>query len=44
MEKFNKLTFYEWMDREYGDDWPTEDKDLAIWNRYLEHIGQYGSE
>lgn len=38
---FKKLTFYEWMNREYGDNWPTDDKDLANWNRYLEYVGEY---
>lgn len=35
---FSKLTFYEWMNREYGDNWPTNDEDLTIWNAYLKYV------
>lgn len=37
-ELSNKLTFSEWMNSEYGDDWPTNDEDLNIWYRYLEYV------
>jgi hypothetical protein len=41
---FSKLTFSEWMDREYGDDWPVDDKDLTVWNSYLEYLEKENDE
>jgi hypothetical protein len=38
MSEFSKLTFFEWMEREYGDNWPTSDADLNIWYSYLEYV------
>lgn len=35
---FIGLSFSEWMEQEYGDDWPTSDIDNAIWNRYMEYV------
>lgn len=32
------LSFTEWMNLEYGDDWPTSDEDNSIWHRYLEYV------
>ena len=37
---FSKLTFHQWMDREYGDNWPCSDKDFSIWNRYMEYVNE----
>lgn len=37
-ESFNIMSFSEWMDFKFGDDWPTEDKDLALWNEYMEYV------
>lgn len=40
----NRLTFSQWMDREYKDDWPTGDVDNAIWYRYLEYVKEGDGE
>lgn len=32
------LTFTEWMDKEYGDDWPANDDGLLVWNAYLDYV------
>lgn len=37
---FSKLTFYQWMDHEYGDDWPTDDEGLLVWSRYIEYVNE----
>ena len=42
--EFPKLTFSQWMEQEYGDDWPTSDEDLNIWYRYLEYVKDRGRE
>lgn len=34
----NVLSFSQWMDVKFGDDWPTADKDLALWNEYMEYV------
>lgn len=35
---FIGLSFYEWMDQEYGDEWPTGDPDNSIWHRYIAFV------